>query len=198
MMGDPETAMRFSDRLADEGVFAQPVVFPTVALEKARIRTIVTAAHTDDHLDRALGRLRHRRPGAGVDHRWDATRCRRPSTPINWAGRLGFLAGRLHVNHVLESSSGKRGLEHLAASVEICPRAANDGPADTFGHGHRLPWLHQVDAMDHDGALVEGELDCRRPILHDLSVGGPLVGDDTEAFDATGRFPCFVDKRVHE
>ncbi len=54
MMGDPETAMRFSDRLADEGVFAQPVVFPTVALDKARIRTIVTAAHTDDHLDVAL------------------------------------------------------------------------------------------------------------------------------------------------
>ena len=54
MMGDPETAMRFSDRLADEGVFAQPVVFPTVALEKARIRTIVTAAHTDEHLDRAV------------------------------------------------------------------------------------------------------------------------------------------------
>jgi glycine C-acetyltransferase len=54
MMGDPATAMRFSDRLADEGVFAQPVVFPTVALEKARIRTIVTAAHTDDHLDRAV------------------------------------------------------------------------------------------------------------------------------------------------
>ena len=54
MMGDPETAMRFSDGLADEGVFAQPVVFPTVALEKARIRTIVTAAHTDDHLARAL------------------------------------------------------------------------------------------------------------------------------------------------
>jgi glycine C-acetyltransferase len=54
MMGDPETAMRFSDGLADAGVFAQPVVFPTVALEKARIRTIVTAAHTDEHLDRAL------------------------------------------------------------------------------------------------------------------------------------------------
>ncbi len=54
MMGDPETAMRFSDRLADEGVFAQPVVFPTVALEKARIRIIVTAAHTDEHLARAL------------------------------------------------------------------------------------------------------------------------------------------------
>jgi glycine C-acetyltransferase len=54
LMGDPETAMRFSDRLMGEGVFAQPVVFPTVALDQARIRTIVTAAHTDDQLDRAL------------------------------------------------------------------------------------------------------------------------------------------------
>ncbi len=55
MMGDPETAMRFSDRLLGEGVFAQPVVFPTVALDQARLRTIVTAAHADEQLDRALG-----------------------------------------------------------------------------------------------------------------------------------------------
>jgi glycine C-acetyltransferase len=54
MMGDPETAMRFSDRLMGEGVFAQPVVFPTVALDQARIRTIVTAAHADQQLDQAL------------------------------------------------------------------------------------------------------------------------------------------------
>ena len=54
MMGDPETAMRFSDQLMGEGVFAQPVVYPTVALDQARIRTIVTAAHTDDQLERAL------------------------------------------------------------------------------------------------------------------------------------------------
>jgi glycine C-acetyltransferase len=54
MMGDPEVAMRFSDRLMGEGVFAQPVVFPTVAIDQARIRTIVTAAHTLEHLDRAL------------------------------------------------------------------------------------------------------------------------------------------------
>ena len=54
MMGDPETAMRFSDRLMGEGIFAQPVVFPTVALDQARIRTIVTAAHTSEQLDQAL------------------------------------------------------------------------------------------------------------------------------------------------
>ena len=54
MMGDPDTAGRFSRRLFAEGVFAQPVVFPTVALDKARIRTIVTAAHGDEQLDQAL------------------------------------------------------------------------------------------------------------------------------------------------
>jgi glycine C-acetyltransferase len=54
MMGDPDTASRFSQRLFELGVFAQPVVYPTVALDKSRIRTIVTAAHSDDQLDRAL------------------------------------------------------------------------------------------------------------------------------------------------
>src|SRR6476661_4022612 len=55
IVGDPDTAGRFSQRLIEEGVFAQPVVFPTVALDQARIRTIVTAAHADEQLDRALG-----------------------------------------------------------------------------------------------------------------------------------------------
>jgi glycine C-acetyltransferase len=54
MMGDSSTAARFSDRLFEEGVFAQPIVYPTVALDKARIRTIVTAAHHDAQLDLAL------------------------------------------------------------------------------------------------------------------------------------------------
>jgi glycine C-acetyltransferase len=54
MMGDPDTAGRFSARLIEEGVFAQPVVFPTVAIDKSRLRTIVTAAHADAQLDQAL------------------------------------------------------------------------------------------------------------------------------------------------
>ena len=54
ILGDSETTIRFSERLFEEGVFATAVVFPTVALDRARIRTIVTAAHTDELLDRAL------------------------------------------------------------------------------------------------------------------------------------------------
>ena len=54
ILGDAETTIRFSGRLFEEGVFGTSVVFPTVALDRARIRTIVTAAHTDDMLDQAL------------------------------------------------------------------------------------------------------------------------------------------------
>jgi glycine C-acetyltransferase len=54
MMGDSVTAGRFSGRLFEEGVFAQAVVYPTVALDKARIRTIVTAEHSTEQLDRCL------------------------------------------------------------------------------------------------------------------------------------------------
>ena len=54
MMGDSARAQQFSQRLFEEGVFAQPVVYPTVALDGARIRTIVTAEHTNDQLDRCL------------------------------------------------------------------------------------------------------------------------------------------------
>ena len=54
MVGDSATAIRFADRLLDEGVWATSVVYPTVALDGARLRTIVTAAHTDDELDTCL------------------------------------------------------------------------------------------------------------------------------------------------
>ena len=43
-----------SARLFEEGVFAQGIGYPTVAEDKARVRTIVTATHTRENLDAAL------------------------------------------------------------------------------------------------------------------------------------------------
>jgi glycine C-acetyltransferase len=54
IVGEGATAMRLSDRLFEEGVFAQGIAFPTVARDKARVRTIVTAAHTREDLQFAL------------------------------------------------------------------------------------------------------------------------------------------------
>ena len=54
IVGESGAAIEFSNRLFDAGVFATSVVFPTVAIDRARLRTIVTAAHTDEHIDRAL------------------------------------------------------------------------------------------------------------------------------------------------
>jgi glycine C-acetyltransferase len=52
--GDGSLAMKLSDRLFEEGVFAQGLAFPTVPRGKARVRTIVTAAHTREELQVAL------------------------------------------------------------------------------------------------------------------------------------------------
>jgi glycine C-acetyltransferase len=52
--GEATKAIELSKRLFEEGVFAQSIVFPTVAKDGARVRTIVTAAHTKEDLDEAL------------------------------------------------------------------------------------------------------------------------------------------------
>jgi len=54
IVGEAKTAHQLSAALFDEGVLATGIGFPTVAEGKARVRTIVTATHTHQQLDRAL------------------------------------------------------------------------------------------------------------------------------------------------
>jgi glycine C-acetyltransferase len=54
MVGEAKTAHAFSRALFDEGVFATGIGYPTVPEGKARVRTIITATHTREQLDRAL------------------------------------------------------------------------------------------------------------------------------------------------
>ena len=54
IVGDGALAMTLSDQLFEGGVFAQGITFPTVARDKARVRTIVTATHTREDLQFAL------------------------------------------------------------------------------------------------------------------------------------------------
>ena len=54
IVGEGALAMKFSTRLFEEGVFAQGLVFPTVPVDKCRVRTIVTALHTREELTKAL------------------------------------------------------------------------------------------------------------------------------------------------
>lgn len=54
IVGEDRAAYELSDRLLEYGVFAQGIVFPTVAKGKARVRTIVTAEHSKEELAEAL------------------------------------------------------------------------------------------------------------------------------------------------
>ncbi len=57
MLGESKLAQDFARLLFEEGVFALPIVYPMVAQGKARIRTMVTAAHTRQDLDDALAAI---------------------------------------------------------------------------------------------------------------------------------------------
>jgi glycine C-acetyltransferase len=54
MVGETKTAMDFSRALFEEGLWATAIGFPTVPRGRARIRTIVTAAHSEEQLDQAV------------------------------------------------------------------------------------------------------------------------------------------------
>ena len=54
MLNESDVAQRFSEELMREGILALPIIYPLVARDKARIRTIISAVHTMEDLDFAL------------------------------------------------------------------------------------------------------------------------------------------------
>jgi glycine C-acetyltransferase len=54
ILGDGARTMEFSRELFKEGVLGTGIAFPTVPEGKARVRTIMTATHTEEELERAL------------------------------------------------------------------------------------------------------------------------------------------------
>jgi len=57
IIGDGKLTMEFSRALFEQGVLGTGITYPTVPEGKARVRTIMTATHTKDQLDQALGVL---------------------------------------------------------------------------------------------------------------------------------------------
>jgi glycine C-acetyltransferase len=55
IVGESHLAKKLSDGLYNEGIFALPIVFPMVARDKARIRTMMNAGLNREQLDKALG-----------------------------------------------------------------------------------------------------------------------------------------------
>ena len=57
IVGESSKAKELSDNLYDEGIFALPIVFPMVARDKARIRTMMNAGLTKDDLEYTLDKF---------------------------------------------------------------------------------------------------------------------------------------------
>jgi len=52
--GESSVAQQLSTKLFEKGVYINPIVYPMVAMDKARVRNIVTAGHKRKDLDTAL------------------------------------------------------------------------------------------------------------------------------------------------
>lgn len=58
IVGESHTASKLSRRLFEEGVFATAIVYPVVARDQARLRTIVSSEHTQEDLDEAMEKFK--------------------------------------------------------------------------------------------------------------------------------------------
>ena len=54
IIGKEKTTMEFGDYLFKNGIFAQPIRYPTVSQNHARIRISITARLTDEHIEKSL------------------------------------------------------------------------------------------------------------------------------------------------
>lgn len=54
IVGESSIAVQFSKELLKEGIFVKPILYPLVAKDQARLRTIVTAQHTPADIDFCL------------------------------------------------------------------------------------------------------------------------------------------------
>jgi glycine C-acetyltransferase len=54
MLHDAALASRFADAMLKRGVYVVGFSFPVVPQGKARIRTQMSAAHTKEHIDKAI------------------------------------------------------------------------------------------------------------------------------------------------
>ena len=57
IVGKEKTTMEFGEYLFKNGIFAQPIRYPTVSRNHARIRISVTARLTDEHIEKSLSIL---------------------------------------------------------------------------------------------------------------------------------------------
>jgi glycine C-acetyltransferase len=54
MLGDAKLSQDMANRLLDEGIYVIGFFYPVVPKGKARIRVQISAAHSKEHLDKAI------------------------------------------------------------------------------------------------------------------------------------------------
>ncbi len=132
LCGLPRVAFRVAERLADDGIYVNCSVFPTVPMKRAGIRFTLTAEHAVDDIDRAVDRLAEHIPAA-----LDEEGISQAELAMMFAGALpeesrhsaGAAERRSRREH-----KGTRLVLHRHASIEEVPRDAWNAAMATNAH----------------------------------------------------------------
>ena len=148
--GEADVTQRSPSGSFEEGVFCPAIVFPTVAKGTARVRTIVTADHTDADLTEALEIFGRVGTGARAGL---AAPCGEPapqSLPASGRARNRTAASRSQ-----SAMYGMRGREagQVTAAIELVEHRRRSVPRSTFGEVQLA--LHHHEALDVPPERVE-------------------------------------------
>ena len=113
IIGDGKLTMDFSRELFKEGVLGTGIAFPTVPEGKARIRTIMTATHTQEELQRALEVLEER--GQAHGNSGELSRALRPDRAPHFASKSGLAISSG------DAVSGCSAFQRMAAVMRVRP-----------------------------------------------------------------------------
>lgn len=109
-------ARRASRALLELGVFAPAIIYPAVALDQSRLRFTITASHTAEDIDWALGALDEMKELLSVTEETGPRAC---EVSANRVGGFAELAASAEVLKEMLTSSGPK---RLAIEADGCPK----------------------------------------------------------------------------
>ena len=122
IVGDTARAIRLSERLLEKGVFVIGFGYPVVPEGEARLRVQISAAHTDEHIDRLVERFGNSKPR------------KTPERHPRWASRRDHSIDGLAIEGFGASLDGTSARSHDAGLCSGIKTGCKVGGVDSRTH----------------------------------------------------------------
>lgn len=170
-LGDAADAVRTCDKALERGVFAQPLLPPTVPAGAARLRLAVMASHSKSELRDAARALAQAARAAGVPSQErpqrDPREQRQPAEPVHARGSVPVASHAQHSARVRHAELWDDGTDELwterRSSAPVTANAGGGRPFDADLDGPPAPRAGQAANAAVAAAAAQGIFDVEAP-----------------------------------